>query len=137
MPTKQMNLPKTVTDMRPPIFQSDDPNRLGAKQVKSRPSNRFCRLQDIVLGAEKERLDRVPPKIPSVRRTASKPNPVTSELEYAKWLEKRQIIERHNSLLRRLEGLAQDAQIERLDKAAALLRQTAEAFRSALREKYE
>jgi len=69
--------------------------------------------------------------------TATKPNPVTSELEYAKWLEHRQIVERHNSLLRRLEGLAHDAQIERLDKAAALLRQTAEAFRIALREKYD
>jgi len=137
MPTKQMSVPRTVMDKKPPIFQSNDTNRLLAEQVKSRHSNRLCRVQNIALGAEKERLDRVTPKIPSVRGTASKPNPVTSELEHAKWLEQRQVVERHNSLLRRLEGLAQDAQIERLDKAAALLRQTAEAFRTALREKYE
>jgi len=137
MPTEQMSVPRTVTDKKPPTFQSDDTNRLVAKQVKSRHSNPLCRVQNIALAAEKERLDPVTPKIPSVRGTASKPNPVTSELEHAKWLEQRQVVERHNSLLRRLEGLAQDAQIERLDKAAALLRQTAEAFRNALREKYE
>jgi len=58
------------------------------------------------------------------------------DLDYDRWLERRQVEERHRSLLHRLERLAQDAQIERLDNAAALLRDTAEAFRIALREKH-
>ena len=56
-------------------------------------------------------------------------------LDWDVWLERRQVEERHRSLVRRLEGLVQDAQIERLDNAAALLRETAETFRRALRER--
>ena len=79
----------------------------------------------------------MPTRTQTQANTVNSENSSASELDYAKWLERRQIHDRHNSLLRRLEGLAQDAQIEGLDKAAALLRQTAEAFRIALREKYD
>jgi len=57
-----------------------------------------------------------------------------SPSQWDAWLAERQIQERHTSLLRRLDGLVQDAQNERLDKAAAVLRTTAEIFRSALSE---
>jgi len=107
------------------------------KHVGEGQNSLLLRLEDIARGAEKERLEKVVLKKLNVRRSVIAPNPVTCDLEHAKWLEHRQVVERHNSLLRRLEGLAQDAQIERLDKAAELLRQTAGAFRNALREKYE
>ncbi len=51
---------------------------------------------------------------------------------HAAWLLERQDEDRRRSLIRRLEQLAEDAKIERLDTAAALLRAAAEDLRFAL-----
>ena len=76
------------------------------------------------------------PSNPLSKETMSlKENANLANSEHDARFERSQIEERHRSLLRRLEHLAQDAKIERLDKAAALLRQTAECFRIALNEK--
>lgn len=58
--------------------------------------------------------------------------PLPSEDEHAVWLLERQDEDRRRGLIRRLEQLADDAKIERLDAAAALLRATAEELRFAL-----
>lgn len=55
-----------------------------------------------------------------------------AEDEHIKWLQERQDADRQVSLMRRLDHLADDAKIERLEWAAALLRATAEELRSAL-----
>lgn len=52
--------------------------------------------------------------------------------EHRKWLQERQDADRQRSLILRLEQLAEDAKIERLDAAGALLRAAAEELRFAL-----
>jgi len=135
MPTKKLIDEKTMIEKKIDLLQSSGINRIQGKKFQEEQNKVPYGSRPDAHGTKIERLHRAAPKPLSVPRMPTEEINVASELEYAAWLESRQIQDRHNSLLRRLEGLAQDAQIERLDKAAALLRQTAEAFRNALREK--